>query len=270
MRTLPLLLVAALTTACTAIANKPDLYTLDEISMKAADGPISLHLVKPAHPKPSQVMLLYATGDAGWIGASKVIFQHLADNGYPIVAYSSQRLVSNMKSSKEPVTFEHAAADVDAVLVESKKALGLPESTRVIVVGFSRGANLVVFVGGEPSLQRHIAGGIALALTAESDYIKPPDPRPPSIQLDDKGRILTYPALARFGAIPIAVIQSAGDSYVPAEQSRKLFGPNTDTRRLYEVDASNHGFSGGRDEMLKDLDEALEWIVATRTTPSGG
>jgi hypothetical protein len=58
------------------------------------------------------------------------------------------------------------------------------------------------------------------------------------------------------------VIQSTGDKYVPATEARKLFRPDTPTRHLYSVEASNHGFSGGRDEMLKDLDDALAWITS--------
>jgi hypothetical protein len=100
----------------------------------------------------------------------------------------------------------------------------------------------------------------------------PPDAaqRPPSIQLDDKGGILTYPAIDRLGQVPIAVIQSAGDKYVPDEESRRLFGPDTATRRLYEVNAKNHGFSGGQEELLKDLEVSLEWIRTTLPAGDGG
>jgi hypothetical protein len=79
--------------------------------------------------------------------------------------------------------------------------------------------------------------------------------------VDDRGRIQTYPALARLESIKLAVIQSTGDSYVPADEARTLFGPDTATRRLYAVKARNHGFDGGRDELLKDLDAALDWIL---------
>jgi hypothetical protein len=38
-------------------------------------------------------------------------------------------------------------------------------------------------------------------------------------------------------------------------------------RRLYEVAAKNHGFSGGREEMLRDLEDALQWIE--KSAPAG-
>jgi hypothetical protein len=141
----------------------------------------------------------------------------------------------------------------------------------VIVAGFSRGANLVVFAGGVKSLQHHIAGAVAMALTRETDYLAPPAGAnlPAAVQMDDKGRIQTYPAIDLFGSIPIAVIQSKGDSYVPADEARRLFGPNTPTRRLYEVNARNHGFSGGTDELIRDLDESLQWIESLGQTGGG-
>jgi fermentation-respiration switch protein FrsA (DUF1100 family) len=264
MRTFAALAASIALCGCVAIGPNPDRYDLKEVSVRLPHGELPMTLVKPVRPPDPEVMILFATGDAGWFGTSHVILKHLVDRGFVVAAYDSRRVVSGMENAKEPVTFERAAAGVETVLVASKKALGLPDATPVIVTGFSRGANLVVFAAGEPSLQRHIAGGVAVALTAESDYIQPPDPahRSPAIQLDAKGRILTYPAIARLGSIPLAVIQSAGDKYVPAAESRRLFGPDTATRHLYEVDASNHGFSGGQEAMLKDLDEALAWIVS--------
>jgi hypothetical protein len=163
------------------------------------------------------------------------------------------------------------AADVDALIVKSRTVIGLPESTPVIATGFSRGANFVVFTGGVKALQHHVAGAVAVALTRETDYLDAGDPavRPAAVKVDDKGRIQTYPAIELFGAIPIAVIQSNGDSYVPGDEARRLFGSDTSTRRLYQVKASNHGFSGGKDELLRDLDEALTWIEGLGQTGGG-
>ena len=140
-----------------------------------------------------------------------------------------------------------AAAVLDRVLTQAKRELGLPDATPTILTGFSRGSNLVVFSAGDRDLQRHLLGGIAVALTREADNITEPDParRTPELQVDDQGRLQTYPAIKRLGALPFAVIQSAGDSYVPAGESRRLFGPDTPTRRLYEVDAKDHAFHGG-------------------------
>jgi len=250
---------------CVALRPQPGVYDVRREPVRLHKFSMHLTLVKPAATRPPSALILYASGDAGWLGASKVVLEHMAEVGYTIAAYDSRELVSDIKRAGGEVSFAAAAAEIGALLVEAKRLSGLPASTPTIVTGFSRGASLVVFAAGEPSLQAHICGGVAMALTRESDYIIVPDAahRPASIQLDGKGRILTYPAIARLGPIPIAVIQSAGDSYVPADEARRLFGPDTPTRRLYEVDARNHGFGGGREELLHALDESLAWITAT-------
>jgi hypothetical protein len=65
----------------------------------------------------------------------------------------------------------------------------------------------------------------------------------------------------------MAVIQSTHDSYVPAAESRKLLGPDTQRLRLYEVESRDHGFSDAREPLLKDLDDALAWIQQAPPTP---
>ena len=91
----------------------------------------------------------------------------------------------------------------------------------------------------------------------------------PGVEADDRGRIQTYPAIERLGSIPLAIIQSTHDSYVPSAESRRLLGPDTVTRRLYEVESRNHGFDGGRDALMRDFDDALQWI-ASRTAGAAG
>ena len=258
--------------ACAAhLASKPGVFEVENKEAKLAAFTLPLTCVKPAHPRSPVYMVLYATGDAGWYGAAGAMFTHMAEQGFYVAAFDSREAVKASKRSGHLTEIPDAAAAVDSIIVQARRALDLPETTPVIVTGFSRGANLVVFTGGVKSLQHHVAGAVALALTRETDYLQAPDPavRPAAIQVDEKGRIQTYPAIDLFGSIPIAVIQSKGDSYVPAEEARRLFGPDNATRRLYEVNAKNHGFSGGTDEMLHDLDESLAWIEGLGQTGGG-
>jgi len=232
---------------------------------------IGLWCAKPTNPRPPTFLVIFASGDGGMHGVSKAIYKHIAEQGHYVAAYSSREALARVKSSGNFLTFAEAASAITTLLREARRLLGLPESTPTIVSGMSRGASMVVFAAGEPSLKPQICGAVAIALTRESDYVKPPGPaeRDAYIKLDDKGGVLLYPALDRLGSIPIAVIQSTKDSYVPSAESRKLMGPDTPTRRLYEVQASNHSFGGAKDQLLRDLDEALNWIAST-IKPQGG
>ena len=223
---------------------------------------LEVEFAKPEKPREPALLVVFATGDAGWMGASGDVFDHLVENGYYVAGYDSKSIVHHLKHSGELRTIPNAAAAVDELITRSKEALKLPAATPVIVTGFSRGATFVVFVAASKAIQHDVAGAVAMSLTRETDFLEAPPPadRPPEIRVDDKGRMQTYPAIALAGPTPFAVIQADGDKYVGAAEARRLFGPDSPTRRLYEVKSTSHGFGGARDELLRDLDDAMAWI----------
>jgi hypothetical protein len=264
--TLMLCVVFMAPTALQAAGNNT--YDEREERLKLPHRSLNLKCAKPKTPHTPAFLVLFASGDGGMHGGSMATYKHMAEQGYYVAAFSSSQALEPVKSSGKFMTFIELEADIASLMHEGKRLLGLPESTLTVVSGISRGASMVVFAAGEPSLQPNILGAVAIALTRESDYMIPPAPaeRATAIKLDEKGGVLLYPALERLGSIPIAVIQSTGDSYVPSAESRRLMGPDTPTRRLYEVKARNHSFGGGQNLMLRDVDEALNWIAAAMNT----
>src|SRR4029453_7633283 len=182
--------------------------------------------------------------------------------GYTTAGYDAREILKPIRGAGERVGLSGTASRLDGLRLQARKDLGLPGDTPLILVGYSRGAGGAILATLLRRLQPEIPGTIAIALTRESDYLRAPDPadRPPEIQLDEKDRIQLYPAIVLARETPVAVIQSTGDKYVTAAEARKLLGPDTRPRRLYEVEAKNHGFSGGRDALLRDLEDALQWI----------
>ncbi len=265
-RLLPLAVIVAVhASACAGhLASRPDVYETWRSSVEIGGRRLDVTFVKPIPPVTPKILVLFATGDAGWRGVSGEVFEHLAGKGYYLAGYDARQIVRQVKRSGSLTSIPAAAAAVDALIVHSRRALGVPDGTRTVVTGFSLCAKFLVFTAGVQSLQHHVSGAVAMALTRETDFIQAPPPgdRPPQLQVDERGRIQTYPAIALAGPIPFAVIQSAGDHYVTAEEARRLFGSDTSTRRLYEVAARNHGFSGGKDALLRDIDDALTWVEA--------
>lgn len=70
----------------------------------------------------------------------------------------------------------------------------------------------------------------------------------------------TYEYLGRLRDLPLVVIQSTGDNYLPAEAARKLFGPNTELRRLVPIESRDHSFDGARDALYEQMADALTWM----------
>ena len=214
---------------------------------------LTVHLSVPAgvHAGP---LLVYATGDGGWWGKDKAIFTRLAGWGYSVAGFSARDYVHHLGSEAvRPVTI---AADYNAIIDAAEKALGLPPSTRIILVGKSRGSGLEVAAASRALLRPQIAGIVAIALTKEEEYVHRRLRRTRQFAM-----LQTYDALPLIGPVPVAVIQSTNDNYLPATKARELFGADSPTRRFLAVEASDHNFDGAQDVMYQDIRESLEWIV---------
>lgn len=254
--------VAALAACGGRLATRSGEFDVREERVRMAERDFTATYVRPANPLHPDRLLVFCTGDAGWLGVSGIVFERLAAMGYYAAGYNAREMLKPVRESGERVGMGRTAALLDDLFLRARRSLGLADATPIIVVGMSRGASGAILATLLPRLRPQLAGAIAIALTRESDYLKAPDPadRPPEIRLDEHERILLYPAIALAGDTPVAVIQSTGDRYVPAGEARRLLGPDTAARRLYEVEATNHGFSGGRDMLLRDLEDALHWI----------
>lgn len=263
---LGLLAIATSAAEARQLASKPTVYTARKEKVTAASLSVDLVLVTPVAPKPHPVLVFFASGDGGLRGISKETLQHLADQGYYVAGLSSKDAMKSIKDENGRIAHHVAMASLASLFDQAKRSLKLPAETPVVLTGMSRGANLVVVAAGATDLQPGIAGGVAMALTREADYLDLPPgaEKMPGIQVDEKGRPQMYPAIQRLGTIPFAVIQSTKDSYVPSAESRQLLGADTPTRRLYEVASSGHSFGGGEDVLMRDLDDALAWITTRK------
>jgi dienelactone hydrolase len=217
--------------------------------------------VRPVENRHPGSLIVFSTGDDGWSGTSAELFRHLAEERYTIAGFSAPEVIAPYVRSGTRVSTARAAQALKDLYSQAKRHLGLPDSTPILIVGFSRGASMVAFTAAHPELQTGVSGAVAIALTREADYLHvPAGDHGPAVQVDDQGRLQLYPVLKLLSTTRVAVIQSTHDDYVQSSESRKLLGPDTPKMRLYEIDAKDHGFSNARAPLLRDLDEALDWI----------
>lgn len=207
--------------------------------------------------------VIFASGDGGLRGVSKALLEHLGKRHFWTAGFSSPEALKGIDDeSKGNPNYAVARDRFASIISQAKQALSLPDNTHIVIVGMSRGANVVVAAAGDAALRAGMTGAVAVALTREFDDLTIPDSLigNPGIETDDQGRLQTYPSLQRLGSMRLAIIQSTNDSYVPSAESRELLGPDTPTRRLYEIEAKNHSFSGGRPALVNALDEAMAWV----------
>jgi hypothetical protein len=205
-------------------------------------------------------LLVYATGDGGWHRKDLAAYRRLVTSGDPIVGFDAHDYVTHLGAA-EATTPGRLAADYGQIIQAARAALNLRPDRPVVLVGISRGAGLSVVAAGQRGLRPSISGVVAVALTREEEYVKwfrrlhRLGQRPAAPVM-----VEVYEYLPRLASIPIAVIQSTRDNYLPAADARALFGPDTPHRWFQSIQARNHSFGGARPQMYQAMQRSLDWI----------
>jgi fermentation-respiration switch protein FrsA (DUF1100 family) len=205
-------------------------------------------------------LLVFATGDGGMHRKDLDAYHHLVALGYPIVGFDAHDYVTHL-GRDEGTTPSRLAADYQRIIDIARQVLHLSTAHPVVLVGVSRGAGLSVVAAGQRLLRSSIAGVVAVALTQEEEYVR----WYRRLRRGDsaQGRVIVdvYEYLPRLRDMPIAVIQSTRDNYLPAAAARGLFGPDAPHRRFQAIDAENHSFKGARAQLYDAMRTALAWIA---------
>jgi dienelactone hydrolase len=231
--------------------------------------PLELHLAVPDQAVADAPIVLYASGDGGWFGAAVDMFHQLARAGSPVVGFSSRSFLKIQRPHGGLVNAAQLAADYDAIVTHARAALHQGDANRVVLTGWSRGAAFSVLAASEPATRGRLAGIIAIGLSAGEDLAVDADDDATDDGAPDEGRpwkFDNYATIGRLGPLACAVIQASHDNYLPAATARRLFGPDTDRRRLYAIDAKNHRFTGGKAAFDAALLDALHWIATQPQT----
>jgi hypothetical protein len=249
------LLAALFLPACAPAAPRlRPLPVTSVTSVRLHDHALTLHLAAPPANAPP-ILLVYATGDAGWWGKDRDMYKHVSDWGYAAVGFSAREYVHHL--GKETMRPREVALDFEAIMRAAESALVLPTTTRAVLVGKSRGAGLAVAAAGPNMLKPYLAGVLAIGLTGEEEYVR----HPRGGRSRQLVMLQTYGYLPQLAEVPVAVIQSTRDGYLPADEARRRFGPDNASRELIAIDAADHNFGGALDLLYSEMERSLEWLV---------
>ncbi len=212
---------------------------------------LTLHLSPPAQLHRDE-LIVYATGDAGWRGKDREVYQQLRAWGYATAGFSAPEYLKHLPGDDGTTTPSRLASDFSTIVEAARRSLQVAASSPVVLVGVSRGADLAVVAAGQQGLQAELAGVVAMGLTREEEYVH--HMREPMVALD------LYQYLPQLGDVPLSVIQSTRDNYLPANDARVLFGQDTPLRVFHSIDARNHSFSGARPALYSTLRTSLAWV----------
>jgi hypothetical protein len=222
---------------------------------------LELHLSRPCVVDAAHPLVLFATGDGGWRGKDKDAFEHLTQWGYPLAGFSAPSYLTHITRHTHATTPADVARDYARIIAAAKERLGLPAGTPTILLGVSRGSGLAVAAAGEADLLPPLAGVVAVALTREEEYVQRPKRRRNAPRADPEMVMLdNYEYLPRLRDVPLSIIQSTHDDYLPAEEARRLLGPDSGVHQLHPIASKNHSFSDARTPLYAQMQSSLYWV----------
>jgi hypothetical protein len=247
----------------------PDAPVRMETDLVFEDGDsLTLHLSRPCELDATHPFILYATGDGGWRGKDRDAFEQMTAWGYPIAGFSAPNYLKHVVKHTHQTTPADVARDYERIISLAKGRMDIAGDVPTILVGVSRGSGLAVAAAGEVSLQSSLAGVVAVALTREEEYVhrlkrrrKAPQAPPEMVMLDN------YEYLPRLRNLPLSIIQSTHDDFLPAEEARRLLGPDSGIRQLHPIKSKNHSFTDARELLYTQLKSSIAWVARFLSVP---
>lgn len=205
--------------------------------------------------------VLFLPGDGGWRGFAVDIAESLARYGYPVYGWDTKRYLTSFTSGK--TTLKESDIMTDFHSVARHVTSGRPQ--KISLLGWSEGAGLAVLGAAAPGNKDLFSGLVSIGipefavlgwrLTDNFTYLTKKDPNEPTFA--------TAPFLPQISPLPLAMIHSTHDEYISSGASRRLFDGAREPKRFFLVEARNHRYDGNRDQFLRVLREALQWIAKT-------
>ena len=252
------LLLVFLSAAAPALAGSTQ--TLD---VQVRGKTLSLEIYRPATTTPKGTIIM-GSGDVGWVGLAVSMAQELNADGYLVAGLNVRQYLSTFTDGKSHLTPADVPRDY-GVIVDRLRQQHLV-SAPVIVSGVSEGAALAALAASDPANHGWIDGVIAMGLPEVAElawrwsdvpaWILKRDASEPSFHAHE-----IIPSVA---PVPLVLIQSTKDEYVPEADYRRLFETAREPKRLILIDASNHRFTDKPQELRAAYTSALDWVKTAR------
>jgi fermentation-respiration switch protein FrsA (DUF1100 family) len=204
--------------------------------------------------------VILASGDGGWRGFEKKMASALAAWGYDVYGLNTREYLHRF-THKPSLTAAEVPEDFQTLIRDA----GGSRRNKVILMGWSAGAALVILAGADGS--KSAIEGVAAVSLPESAFlawhwwnslaflplIKETGPA-----------FSTLPYVPRVAPLPLMIIQSAKDRYVPEKDRDLLFSAAIQPRRRIFLHAGGHSFPGARKLFFKELRTGLQWLQEKR------
>jgi dienelactone hydrolase len=232
----------------------------EKVDVNVRGRPLTLTIYRPATAQPRGTILM-GSGDVGWVGLAVTMAEELSADGYVVAGINVRQYLSSFTSGKSHLQPRDVPGDYAAFrdTLRQRGALVRP----VVLSGMSEGAALAVLAASDSQNHEWIDGVITMGIppTAElawrwtdiGAWITKRDADEPSFAPKD--------VIANVAPVPLCMIQSSRDEYVPKAEYDRLNALAREPKRFVLIDAGNHRFTDKRAELRTEYRAGLAWLA---------
>ena len=204
---------------------------------------------------------IYACGDGGWRGLAPRTAVQLAHMGFAVAGIDSKVYLRQFSSLKSPLTIEQLANDYADFASALRPYAAVAPDTPVFVYGWSLGAGFAIAVGSNQTTRGNWAGIISIGLPKQNQLVSGVGGN--YANLNGTNAVFGFRSedvMAAISPLPLVMIQSSSDTASPPKVGQVLFAAARDPKQYVLIKASNHRFSGARDEFYSAIVNAVPWM----------
>ena len=213
-----------------------------------------LELYGPADGNP----VIVASGDGGWIHLGPHVAELLARRGFFVVGFDVKAYLAGFTTDTGTLRPADEPGDFRALAAFASAGTG----RKPILIGVSEGAGLAVLAATDPQTRAVLGGVVGLGLPERNElgwrwkdsliYLTHRPPNEPAFSATT--------VVAGVAPLPLALLQSTHDEFVPLAETQRIFAQASEPKRLWVIDAVNHRFSKNLREFDARLMEAVAWV----------
>jgi alpha-beta hydrolase superfamily lysophospholipase len=212
----------------------------------------------PAGPPHLNRKILFVPGDGGWRGYAVRLAEQMQSWGYDVYGLDTRTYLESFTSGKTHLKETDVANDFLKIARWMKGG----SLERITLVGWSEGADLCLLAAADDESKGTYTGLATFGLSKEgilgwrwsdfTSYITKTDP--------DEPKFSTTPYVPKVAPLPLLILQSSHDEYVPVDEAKRLFASAREPKRFVLIEARNHRFDGNHDDFFRSLRDGLEWF----------
>lgn len=221
----------------------------------------TIHFYRPQGDAPAKPAI-YACGDGGWRGLAPRTAEQLAHIGFAVAGVDSKVYLRQFSSVESPLTISQLARDYADIAGALRHFARVDSAVPVYVYGWSLGAGFAIAVGSDVETRSNWAGIVSIGLPKQNQLVSGLGAN--HANLHNEANALygfrSEDLLPRIAPVPLVMIQSTSDTASPQKVGNALFASAGSPKKYVLIKASNHRFSGARDEFYSALGIAVTWM----------